>query len=470
MNKRRQFLQLATALLFSVQSFAQGETPEVEWYPPEIEKSRIPDRARVIISGKTAADSKITIDGDSVTLVKPRTQTTPVPEAAPAEMERVLKINCPVYELPDPKSRMLKSLTQSVSLRTLEFSERWLKVSTPKVSGFMPKACFHPVKSQSSPERPETAKNKNTSDQKIESREVRSNDDGFFEIVMDLPPGLAQIPVSVSNAKAQKTFLLSIDVSLNNIRLNSGPTTKLADKKPPAAGKKIRIWGGVGLTQQTYSQFTEGLADISFQTIQAPAVLVRAGYWGEDWGVDFYFRNAPGKIEADQPFQLQTDSYNWQTIEAKGLYQIDRGPSSRLWGQSAQWQLRFGTQIHKIPFLEIDPSNNIQVRTHTLNMATLGTALLLGQEQKWSYEFALGLQYALSTDGDGNDFKISSALPLEAQIGAAYKFAPNWRLGLFSYIQSHSYSYEFTNSSGSQKTGSQNLGYTTFDLRIGYEF
>jgi hypothetical protein len=360
--------------------------PEVEWYPPETEKSQMPDRSRVVISGKTRSSAKVQIDGDSVTVMN-------------------------------------------------------------KLTG------------------PSTAK--------IESREVRANFEGFFEVSMELPQGLAQIPIKVSTPdKSQKTFMISVDVKLvkNKVDEVQIANTKVTRSKPPAAAKRIRLWAGAGGTYQSLNQTTSGSANLQFNTVQAPGVVVRGGYWGEDFGLDLYFRDAPGQVAADAPLTVATKSYHWRTLEAKGLYQFERGPGSRMMGLPSQWQLRFGMQSHQVPHLDIDASNVITVLDANIQTATLGIGLLLGQEKDWSYEFALGLQQPMSASMSGGTFTISPKLAYEAQIGAAYKFAPNWRLGIFSYTQSLDYTYDYKATGATSKTGQQSLFYTTFDLRLGYEF
>jgi hypothetical protein len=360
-----------------------GPQPEVEWYPIETEKSQVPQRSKVIISGKTRPQSVVRIDGDTITILKPQKAAGPAPV--------------------------------------------------------------------------------------IESVETRSNSEGFFEVAMNLPQGLMQMPVEVTTpTNSQKTFLLTFDVNLVKDQIQM--KTKTSTSKPPAAAKRFRLWAGAGWTYQSLNQSAVGSSDLKFQTVQAPGIVARGGYWGERWGLDFYFRDAPGKIEADRPLTVQTDTYHWRTMEAKGLYQFDRNAKSRIFGLASQWQVRFGAQVHETPFVEIDPSNNVTLENNSFTMGTLGVGLLLGQEQAWSYEFALGIQQPVSAKGPGTNFKASSAFGYEAQLGAAYKFAPNWRLGAFSYTQSLSYAYEYQNLAGLLKTGKQNLFYTTFDLRLGYEF
>ncbi|MBS1969442.1 MAG: hypothetical protein JSU04_04010 [Bdellovibrionales bacterium] len=373
-------------------SFAQSKqgaansSLEVEWYPPETEKGRTPDRARVVVSGRTTANSRIQVDGESVTIMN-------------------------------------------------------------KVTG--------------------------ASNAKIDSRETRSNFEGFFEVALELPQGLAQIPIQITTGdRTQKTFMISVDVKIvkNNIdevRINN---TKISRNKPPAAAKRFRLWAGAGWTYQSYNQSTTGSPDLQFSTVQAPGVVLRGGYWGEKFGLDLYFRDAPGKITADPPLTVKTDSYHWRTLEAKGLYQFDRGPGSRMMGLPSQWQLRFGAQKHQVPYLNINASNEISVSDVDITTATLGIGLLLGQEQSWSYEFALGLQQPMSASAADGDFTLSSKMAYEVQIGAAYKFAPNWRLGVFSYTQSLDYTYDYKPTSSTTKSGQQKLFYTTFDLRLGYEF
>lgn len=311
-------------------------------------------------------------------------------------------------------------------------------------------------------------KNKKAQPQKVNNAMGKSNAEGFFEIALDLPYGTAQIPISVTTLdKNEKTFLLTFEV--NQIKTQIPLNTKTSKRKPPAAAKKVRLWLGAGFTHQSYSQAQDSGTDFKFQTFQAPGLVARGGYWGDQWGLDFYFRDAPGKIESEAPYQVQSDKYSWQTAELKGLYQIPRTAKSRLWGLASQWQIRFGSQFHQVPFLETDASNLVSLDSNRFLMATLGIGLLLGQERDWTYEFALGIQHPISASGPGDSFKASSPLAFEAQIGGAYKFAPNWRLGLFSYSQSLSYTYEYQKSTV-PISGKQSLFYTTFDLRLGYEF
>ncbi|WP_413289917.1 SH3 domain-containing protein [Bdellovibrio sp. HCB337] len=436
-------------------ALAQGEAssaaiPEVEWYNPEIEPSRDPLSAKVILSGRTLPGATVRIDLESVnSLGEPA-----IAASGEAKKTRYLRMKCNVYENPDLSSNVVTTLAKDTRVLTQEASSGWVQVFGKKSVAFIMEPCLTlpgsgPLKS--------------------DGRSVRANSDGFFEIAMELPQGLMQIPVVIQSGKnATKTFLVSVDVSVKKEEVKT--TTKVSAKKPPAAGKKVRIWTGLGFTYQSNNQTTEGSPTLEFKTMQAPGIMWRAGYWGDQWGLDFYFRDAPGTIQADAPFQIQQSTYHWRTTEAKGLYQIPRTSRSRIWGLPSQWQIRFGTQIHQVPFMDIDNSNVVTIRDHTLTMATLGVGLLLGQERNWCYEFAFSPQLPISASGHGDSFSISTKLAYEAQIGAAYKLAPNWRLGVFSYVQSLSYSYNFQKSGSGAKTGEQNLFYTTFDLRLGYEF
>lgn len=392
-NHLQRLLIISLSVFLATSVWAQNTpVPEVEWYAPEIERTAQADRALVIISGRTLRGSMVSIDGDTITLLK----APPAPSRRP----------------PRPKP-----------------------------------------------------------DFKFESHQTRANAEGFFEISMELPKGLTQMAVQVATpAKSQKTFLLSVDVNPAKEDIQLG-NTKVSKAKPPAAAKRIRLWAGAGFTYQSFGQTTLGTTDLNFQTVQAPGFVLRGGYWGEDFGLDLYFRDAPGTMAAEAPLSLQTDNYHWQTIEVKGLYQLPRGPSSRLLGLPSQWQVRFGAQFHQVPFMEISNTNVISVQDNNLTMGMLGLGLLLGQEQEWTYEFAAGLQTPLSSSSNqGKSFAASSAFGYEFQLGAAYKFAPNWRLGLFSYTQSLLYSYDYQNLAGFTKTGKQSLFYTTLDLRLGYEF
>jgi hypothetical protein len=305
--------------------------------------------------------------------------------------------------------------------------------------------------------------------QQISSVEGKATAEGFFEVAMDLPQGLIQLPVSITTPeKTQKTFLLTFEV--NAVKKQLPLDLRTSQQKPPSAAKKIRLWAGAGWTYQGYNQTNSASSDLKFQTIQAPGIVVRGGYWGDSWGMDLYFRDAPGKIQADAPLQVPTENYHWRTIEAKGLYQLDRNAKSRMLGLASQWQIRFGAQAHDLPFLVTEAGNVIHLEQNSFTMATLGFGLLLGQEQKWTYEFAMGAQYPVGVKGPGESFKATKNLGYEVQLGAAYKFAPQWRLGIFSYSQSLGYDYEYKKEGVPVQTGHQSIFYSTFDLRLGFEF
>lgn len=437
-----QFVLLSTGLLLAAAPALAAL--DVEWYPPEIEKGSQADRSKVIVSGRTAADSQVRIDGESITVIKGKT--------APAPVTREARTNCKVYQTPVQNAPVIGNISRGEQVTAIEHSPSWFKIQLGKSAGFVSQPCLVSAATA-----------------RIASGEARANNEGFFEVALELPPGLSQMPVEITTpAKEQKTFLITVDV--NPVKEDIRTTNRVSTRKPPAAAKKIRLWAGLGFTRQTFAQKNSGASDLSFQTIQAPGITVRGGYWGNDWGVDLYVRDAPGKIEAAAPYQVQKDSYHWLTVDLKGLYQFRRGPGSRLFGLPSQWQFRFGGELQQIPFLNVGAANALSIQQHSLTMGMIGVGLLLGQERDWSYEAALGYQHPLAASAEGRTLTVASPLAYELQIGAAYKFAPGWRLGVFSYIQSLDYSYTLKASDGTTTTGSQSLFYTTLDLRLGYEF
>jgi hypothetical protein len=442
-NRLKIFQLILLPTFFSVPALA---VLGVEWYPPEIESGTVPDRSKVSISGRTVPNAEIHIDGESVTMIKAKAAPTT------GSMVREARMSCKVYLSPNLNSKVVSSLSRGAQIKSVEFSATWFKVLVGKSIGYVSLPCL---------EAPPTVV-------KIGDGQTRSNFEGFFEVAMELPPGLSQMPVEVTAPnKEQKTFLITVDV--NPVKEEIKTTNPVSLQKPPAASKKFRIWGGAGFTYQTFTQKAAG--DLNFQTVQAPGWVARGGYWGDQWGLDLYVRDAPGKIEATAPYQVQSNVYHWRTIDAKGLYQFHRGPNSRLFGLPSQWQLRYGGELQQIPFLSVGANSSINIEQHSLTMGMIGVGLLLGQERDWSYEAAVGYQHTLSAKAEGGQtLTLSSPLAYEIQLGAAYKFAPGWRLGVFSYLQSLSYNYSLLATDGTVATGTQKLFYTTLDLRLGYEF
>jgi len=297
---------------------------------------------------------------------------------------------------------------------------------------------------------------------------TRTGSTGYFELSIKMRPGLAQVPIIVrwKNGKT-RPFLITFDVKPKNVEMSA----KITKKLPPQAEKKLRLWAGLGSTYQSYSQTVQG-STVSFYSVASPSLLFRAGYWGPRFGVDAYYRSAPGTIKnVQQPFLLQNGSYSWQTIELRGLYNFPRSPTSRLFGVSSQLQLYLGLQDHATPYLDINTSNVVNLVTNTIFMGTVGLGIILARERDWSFEGYFDLQEPVYTSGSGgNTLSVSSVLAGDARVGANYKFAPNWRFGIFTYLQTHNYNFTYTNNTTNTVTsGNQSLFYSTFDLHLGYE-
>lgn len=444
----------------------------VEWYPPEIEDTDNPERALVILSGRTLPNARIQVDGENFTMVRA------IPTAAPSENTSGEETaaapqtftwqpvkNCKAYTLPHLNSKIAGEIKVGSRYKATDHSEDWIKVSGGKREAYAPKSCFSLSKS---PSGPSASANNKASSEKMASPQTTANLDGFFEVAVDSPRGLMQVPVLITAREGlQKTFLVTFDVAANNVKMNN----EVSKSKPPAAAKSLRLWLGLGTTIQKYSQ-TVTTSSVSFQNTDSPSLLARLGYWKNSWGFDLFYRDAPGKIDqATAPFQISSTKYHWKTTEARGHYQFERGEKSRLLGLPSQWQLLFGLQMHKMPFLSVDNLGNVSVLQNGINTAILGVGLLLGQERDWSYEFALEYQQPISASSSGGKFSVSSAVAYDARLGLNYKLNSDWRLGFFAYLQSHSYKFNFENSAtATQVNGNQNLFYSTFDLHLGYEY
>ncbi len=103
-----------------------------------------------------------------------------------------------------------------------------------------------------------------------------SNSDAYFELSIDFPQGLIQIPIQVVDRnKLEKTFLITFDVSVKKAKMDA----QISKNIPPAAAKNLRVWFGLGLTYQKYSQTVGGVSNVSFSNFDSPSLLGRLGYF-----------------------------------------------------------------------------------------------------------------------------------------------------------------------------------------------
>lgn len=222
------------------------------------------------------------------------------------------------------------------------------------------------------------------------------------------------------------------------------------------------LWIGSGANYQYYQQSIPSVdGDSSFQNIKAPTSFARAGFQGENFGVDLSYKQTPGEIKSSKTISVQNGNYRWETLSSEVLYRL----TNRL------WNLRFGVQHHQMPFMVLDTlTSTVTVTSNTLSMLTAGFDRTYQISEKLRGEWQMRYQHPLLAGAPDNaKFKVSSRFAFDGSIGAVYRFNPTFRGGVFWYGQWHSYGFHYESPSG-VSNGDQTLFYSNLELRFGLEF
>lgn len=313
---------------------------------------------------------------------------------------------------------------------------------------------------------------------------------GIFDLKAKLPKGLLQVPVLVKGDETQ-TILVLFDVSDSAAKLNV-KTKKRPEKvivspppKPPPAPlrqapvqakeepdrekeKKYSFRLGLGGNYQKTSQKQEGSNELSFQNIQFPSMIMNLAIEGRHLSGEVGYHIHPSSVtEAEAPFTLLNGKTNWNIITADLFWRLNDRSNSKMGAR-----FRLGVQSHKIPFLSINSSNQVNLIQNNMLGLAIGYGSKFGDPQGWSYDAMLSYIYPVSYDSpELKSFSLLPKLGLDLNFGISKRVSDFWYWGgrWCAQIQSHGFSYKdaagTTNFNGES---SAFLSIFTFDVGVNF--
>lgn len=242
-----------------------------------------------------------------------------------------------------------------------------------------------------------------------------------------------------------------------------GPFTASSPPTDPQAKTAVEfwLWLGSGMNFQYYKQTLPNIeGEATFQNIQGPTALIRAGAQGEKYGLDVSYKETPGKMETSETITVTNGNYNWRTVSGEGLYRLND-----------HWNLRSGLQYHLMPFMALNATTaTLDVKSNTLAMFTLGFDRSFLLSDRLRGEWQMRYQHPLlSGSTDGTPFEITPKFAFDGSIGGVYSLTKIVRLGLYWYGQWHEYNFKYGRGAD-QFVGNQTLFYSNVEIRFGLEF
>ncbi len=304
-----------------------------------------------------------------------------------------------------------------------------------------------------------------------------ANENGLFELTLDLPNYTVQLPLGIvppGSRKVTRRFQLNLSVEKERVRYTN---LKIVSKSP-AYTKRYGLWFGAGFNYLKYAQTSAKInSNLNFQTLKGPSAFGKAWMWlSETWDISGTAKMSPGGTSSSPNIQVQQNSYQWLIFATEATY-YPESLRYNFWGNyKAQLAWRFGLQHHIVPFIARTANGSgvdATILTNDITMATAGFKFLIREHSRFTYETFMRFQYPIS---NGDTFEIDPKFAFDGSIGAIYEYTKNWRVGLFWYGQWHEYNFTHTDayrkSLGYDPTinGSTTLFFSNVELRAGFEF
>lgn len=316
-----------------------------------------------------------------------------------------------------------------------------------------------------------------------------ADDRGIFDLRAKFPKGLLQVPVLIKGEETQ-TILVLFDISDSAVKLNV-KTKKRPEKiitppkttPPPVRQTPVQAKGeepekekerkysfrlGLGGNYQKTAQKQEGANELSFQNIQYPSITTAFKIEGRHLSGEIGYQTHPSSVtEAEPPFTLLNGKIDWSIITADLFWRLSDRNNSKM-----GTKFRVGVQSHKIPFLSINTSNQVNLIQNNMLGLAIGYGSKFGDPMGWSYDAMLSYIYPISYDSPNlKSFSLLPKLGLDLSFGATKRVSDLWYWGgkWCVQIQSHGFSYK-DNAGVINFNGEFSAFLSVFTIDAGYNF
>ena len=313
-------------------------------------------------------------------------------------------------------------------------------------------------------------------------------ENGEFEISFNLPKYRYKIFVAfkTKNDKKQKNLII-LDLANKKFKyfielLESEKVDPLEEVKRKNYEKEIaklkriklahrhEIALGLGLSYILYDQkYETGQSNFSFSSNELPSIYAKIKMpMNNKWNFQFSWISTPGSAQVEDPLTIDgTGTYAWQTASVETFY-VPKFLNFFFSSFHFTVEPYFGAHYQMIPFIAQDTVSNYIISKNKLYNLSFGIRLFFNSEYKNSFDLFLGYQYLAY---ETSIFNFSSNDILEYGVSWIYKFSETWAAHLSWHKRDHSYNFDYTNETLSEKTkGVQDLGGSDIQLKLSYQY
>lgn len=304
-----------------------------------------------------------------------------------------------------------------------------------------------------------------SADIKVVAEAIKSDGNGYFELLLDLPEGGIQLPIQAAKQTLSKTYQINLSVTDKSIVLKS----QVGLEDSPSLSVHPILWVGVGSNYvRTNQESSATSVNLTFESFRLPALLIEGFYpLSTEWGVIGAYKKSPGAVKSPAGVTVGDTDYSWDILSIEGRY-TESDWKTLYEEKPAKYYFRFGINEHSVPFWNRNTLTSADISTNKVLMASVGAQIDYDYSEKWIATGLFRYQLPLSS---GSLFSVRPKISFDGSVGAFYRINSEFNLGGFWYGQYHSWSYShFDRPLGRDVSGTQSLLFSNLELRAGYSF
>lgn len=255
---------------------------------------------------------------------------------------------------------------------------------------------------------------------------VKSDQAGNFELVLELPNGLVQLPITFDKYlnTSGAPLLLTLGVSEQNVQMNVKISERPVKKKVKEFGTRYEVGVGLGFVSFSETSKANGFSERTFSDSSFLNPRITASNINLNWWFNF---------------ALELESLG------QSLMQIQVDARYRLSSSNRRFWVIGGLSQQSIPLVTVDAANNMQLVKISALRYVAGVGYF-HEIKKWKGFVAATYNYPFSVNLDSGALSFTSKYDFNLSSEIKYRYSKNWIYGMNIGYELNSFGYDLRNS------------------------
>lgn len=444
------------ASVFIILAFAprlSSAQTSLDWQKVQVEQAQN-DLKRVTFSGHADPGSQVKVDQEGIIIVSPdpsgvgsdpsfvypmmytdylanRKIELEIVKKPPKEIAVTIR-TCDLRGAPDDKSPRKGRVAKGKKLPIKKHSLDWLKFSAKGRTFYMKSSCvaFGPEKL-------------------VNRFWVKANAKGEFSIILELPPGILQIPVELVAKSKVKAFVANVEIQSEE-ETKGAPEQVIENSTPEEVSNSSQrtIHFFTGMDSYSYRQS----GDIGSFDFKANALTYGVGFGldKESYGLQFLYRRFQGDLSSQDPVVISKKRYTLERMRAEFYKRYN----DRIWSPA------FSLDYVSSPVI-LAPQGGPSIYNMKSLLVSVGINLDFSRSEKLAHELNLRVKTAVHQEAAGKSAKGFSGY----EVGLSY--LPQFQISKSLFLGGN---LEVLHGSSSAFGVKRSAFDALLGLRVGFDF